>query len=72
MPSTARTFKQADLERAMRAARACDLPIIRSEVTKDGRIVLVHFDRCDAQTVATNDDAAPSEWDEYFNAQGKE
>lgn len=39
---TAATFKQADLERAVRAARACDLPIHRTEIDRDGRIILVH------------------------------
>ena len=67
MPSTSRTFKQADLERAIRAARACDLPIFRSEVTKDGRIILIHFDVPGTPSVAANDDVAPNEWDEYFD-----
>ena len=72
MPSTSRTFKQADLERAIRAARACDLPIFRSEVTKEGRIILVHFDVGGAPSVAANDDVARNEWDEYFNEKWKE
>jgi hypothetical protein len=71
MPATPKTFKQADLERAIRAARACDLPILRSEVTKDGRIILVHFDGA-AAGIASNDNSAANEWDRYFDAQGKE
>lgn len=42
MSRTPATFKQADLERAVKAARACDLPIVRTEISKDGTIVLVH------------------------------
>jgi hypothetical protein len=71
MSGTPRTFKQADLERAIRAARACDLPILRSEVTKDGRIILVHFDTHAALAMPANDDSTSNEWDQYFN-EGKE
>jgi len=72
MPNVPKTFKQADLERAIRAARACDLPILRSEVTKDGRIVLVHFDIIATLPTAANDETAHNEWDDYFDAEGKE
>lgn len=71
MPNVPKTFKQADLERAIRAARACDLPVLRSEVTKDGRIILVHSDTSVAQDTAANDNI-PNEWDIYFNEDGKE
>lgn len=72
MPGTPKTFKQADLERAIRAARACNLPIFRSEVTKDGRIILVHFDFPTVPGAPENDNTPPNEWDEYFEEQGKE
>lgn len=66
MTNTPKTFKQADLQRAIRATRACDLPIFRSEITKDGRIILVHFNVPGEPAVAANDDSASNEWDEYF------
>lgn len=36
------TFKQADVCRAIRAATASGLSIERTEIHRDGRIVLVH------------------------------
>jgi hypothetical protein len=42
MARTPATFKQADLTRAVKAARACGLAIERTEITADGRIILVH------------------------------
>lgn len=42
MARTAATFKQADVQRLIQAAKACDLPIARIEVDKDGKIILVH------------------------------
>jgi hypothetical protein len=36
------TFKQADLVRAVKAALAAGLVVERTEITRDGRIVLVH------------------------------
>ena len=71
MSGTPKTFKQADLERAIRAARACDLPVLRSEVTKDGRIILVHFDTIEETRLRTTI-WKPNEWDTYFNEDGKE
>lgn len=71
MPNVPKTFKQADLERAIRAARACDLPIVRTEVTKDGRIILVHFE-VTAKPAATANDDTPTEWDDYFDTEAKE
>lgn len=65
---TAATFKQADFERAVKAARASGLDIYRTEVAKDGRIILVH------QPIASSDDLTPpaemdgrNEWDDYLN-----
>ena len=42
MARTASAFKQSDLQRAVKAALACNLPIYRTEVSRDGTIVLVH------------------------------
>jgi len=44
------TFKQSDLVRAINAARACGLTVARTEIDRDGRIVLTH---------ATGSEAAP-------------
>jgi len=35
-------FRQADLVRAVRAAKACGLDVVRTEIGTDGKIVLVH------------------------------
>jgi hypothetical protein len=35
-------FRQVDLTRAVRATRAGGLEIVRTEIDRDGRIVLVH------------------------------
>ena len=42
MARTQSNFRQSDLQRAVKAARACDLPIYRTEIGPDGTIVLVH------------------------------
>lgn len=57
------TFKQADLTRAIKAAQSCGLPVVRSEIMKDGRIVLLHQN--DAPLVPTN---PLDEWKERHNA----
>jgi hypothetical protein len=36
------TFKQADVMRAIKATRAAGLEIQRTEIERDGRIVLIH------------------------------
>lgn len=41
MTRGARTFRQTDLTRALKAARAAKVEIARIEVDKDGRAVLV-------------------------------
>jgi len=41
MARSASTFRQTDLKRAIRAARAADLEIARIEIEKDGRIIVV-------------------------------
>lgn len=43
--SVARTppaFRQSDVTRAMKAAKACGLDVVRTEIGPDGRIVLIH------------------------------
>ena len=35
-------FSQADVERAFKAALACGLAVLRTEIARDGRIVMVH------------------------------
>jgi hypothetical protein len=42
MSRTPATFKQADVVRAWRAARADGKEVVRTEIGPDGRIVLVH------------------------------
>jgi hypothetical protein len=46
MSRTVATFKHADVVRAVKAARAVGLDVVRTEIAPDGRIVLVH--RADA------------------------
>lgn len=45
-------FTQAELERAMRAAKATGLPISRTEIAADGAIV-IHHDKSDAADTLT-------------------
>jgi len=42
MARTQASFRQTDLQRAVKAALACNLPIYRTEISRDGTIVLVH------------------------------
>jgi hypothetical protein len=42
MPRASATFKQADVVRMIKAARAAGLEVARTEIAPDGRIVLVH------------------------------
>lgn len=39
---TSATFKQADLVRAVKAARAAGLPVTATQITPDGTIKLIH------------------------------
>lgn len=36
------TFRQSDLTRALRAAQDAGLPVVRTEIGPDGRIIMVH------------------------------
>lgn len=36
------TFKQSDVVRAWKAAKSEGLDVVRTEITSDGRIILVH------------------------------
>jgi hypothetical protein len=49
------TFRQADVTRAVKAVRSAGVDIVRVELTKDGRIVIVTAEA--AQTKGEN------EWD---------
>jgi hypothetical protein len=42
MSRTPAIFKQADYVRAVKSARASGLAVVRSEITADGTIILVH------------------------------
>ncbi|WP_155737553.1 hypothetical protein [Agrobacterium tumefaciens] len=44
MSRTPASFKICDLERAVKGARNAGLPILRTEIGKDGRIALIHFE----------------------------
>lgn len=48
MSRTPATFRQADYVRAVKAARASGLDVVRSEIGPDGRIILVHSAEKDA------------------------
>jgi hypothetical protein len=41
MPRAPSTFRQQDVTRAVKAVRSAGVDIVRVEVTKDGRIVIV-------------------------------
>jgi len=49
MPRAPLTFKQSDLTRALRAARAAGERVSRAEIDRDGKIVVV-FEPPDATT----------------------
>lgn len=42
---TPATFRQADLVRAVKAARAAGLPVTATQITRDGTIQLLHTER---------------------------
>ena len=48
MSRTPASFKVCDLERAVKGARNVGLPILRTEIGKDGKIVLIHSETAQA------------------------
>ena len=64
MARTPATFKQSDVEKALRAARAAGLEVARTEIGRDGKIVLVH--RTDDATMP--EEAALRGWEAKRNA----
>ena len=42
MPRTPTKFRQADIVRAVKAARAAGLPVTATQITPDGTIQLIH------------------------------
>jgi hypothetical protein len=58
MPRAPCIFRQRDVTRAIRGARAAGVEVARIELDKEGRIVIVP-----AQT-ATTSEAKRNEWDE--------
>ncbi len=48
MSRTPASFKVCDLERAVKGARNVGLPILRTEIGKDGKIVLIHSEAAQA------------------------
>lgn len=42
MARTPSAFKQTDIMRAVKAARAVGLDVMRTEIAPDGRIIIVH------------------------------
>jgi hypothetical protein len=52
------TFKEADLTRALRAVKKAGREVVRAEIARDGRIVLV-FKKSEEALVERN------EWDEW-------
>lgn len=67
MARTAATFKQADLVRAVKAARSCGLDVLRTEISADGRIVLVHHNDSSPADLSPFD-----EWKAMKNARAAE
>jgi hypothetical protein len=49
------TFRQSDVERAIKAAKAAGVPISRVKIAPDGTITI--------DTLPTSPDAEPNEWD---------
>jgi hypothetical protein len=56
VPRAPATFKQVDVVRMIRAARAAGLEVARTEVSPDGKIVLVHKTESSAAPLAPYDE----------------
>ena len=64
MSRTRPAFKQADVTKAVRGARAAGLEVVRTEIHADGGIVLIH--KADASLAPA--DAALETWKAKRNA----
>jgi hypothetical protein len=58
-------FRQSDLTRALKAARAAGIEIARFEIEKDGKIVVVPGKPIEAPG---NEKPERNEWDEVYDA----
>jgi hypothetical protein len=58
MPRGPCTFRQTDLKRAVKGARAGGIEIVRVEITKDGKIIIVP-----GKSKEAVDDRSENEWD---------
>lgn len=70
MPKGSASFTATDFTRAILTARKAGLPILRTEVGRDGKIVLVHVEGGVPATLAK--EPSTNEWDEYLAASGEE
>jgi hypothetical protein len=61
-------FRQTDLTRALKGARAAGMGIARVEIEKDGKIVVVPGEQ---QKGSSESVTAPNEWDEVFDGDPK-
>jgi hypothetical protein len=48
MPRSMSTFRQTDLTRAIKAARNAGVGVVRAEIAKDGKIIIVIGEACGA------------------------
>jgi hypothetical protein len=64
MSRAAARFRQSDLEKVLRAVRAAGLPATRTEVGRDGKIVVFH--KADDAIVPA--EAALRDWEAKQNA----
>lgn len=70
MPKGSASFTATDMNRAILTARRAGLPILRTEVGRDGRIVLVHAET--ATPCSPAKETGANEWDEYLAAPEEE
>lgn len=57
-------FKQADLERGLRAAKASGLPVSCIQIDTDGKTQIIIGEPLAARTLAKANDSEFNEWDE--------
>jgi hypothetical protein len=48
MPRSPSTFRQTDLTRAIKAARNAGVGVARAEIAKDGKIIIIIGETCEA------------------------